>query len=180
MSTAPKSETEEWKAEGACHDHDPDVFFPERGEDVDAAKRICAGCTVRRECLTYALTTPREKFGIWGGLSGRERRTLTLAGLEGRALPPIVYTADATAATRARQSEAARNRKAAAPKPAPKVRVLKPITHGTPAGYRAHLRRYEIACDPCREAHKAETHAAYLRAKDRRALEQAETLEAAR
>ncbi len=106
-SFAPKSETEEWKAEGACRDHDPDVFFPDRGEDTDTAKRICAACTVRRECLTYAITAPRERNGIWGGTSGRERRKLTLASIEGRPLPPIVYTAEAIAATRARQSAAA-------------------------------------------------------------------------
>ena len=107
---APKSETEEWKAEGACRDHDPDLFFPDRGEDTDTAKRICAGCTVRRECLTYALTAPRERNGIWGGTSGRERRNLTLASIEGRPLPPIVYTHEALAATRARQSAAAKAR----------------------------------------------------------------------
>lgn len=156
-SFAPKSETEEWKAEGACRDHDPDLFFPDRGEDTDTAKRICAACTVRRECLTYALTAPRERNGIWGGTSGRERRKLTLASIEGRPLPPIVYTAEAIAATRARQSAAPRQ--------------PKPITHGTNAGYRAHLRRCELACDECREAHRAETRAAYLRSKARRQAE---------
>lgn len=114
---APKSETEEWKAEGACRDHDPDLFFPDRGEDTDTAKRICAGCTVRRECLTYALTTPRERNGIWGGTSGRERGKLTLASIEGRPLPPIVYTAEAIAASRARQSAAAKARRPVAPPP---------------------------------------------------------------
>lgn len=168
---APKSETEEWKAEGACRDHDPDVFFPDRGEDTDTAKRICAGCTVRRECLTYAITAPRERNGIWGGTSGRERRKLTLASIEGRPLPPIVYTAEAIAATRARQSAAAKARRPAPTPPAPRGRKPQEINHGTAAGYRAHLRRCELACDECREAHRAETRAAYLRSKARRQAE---------
>ena len=91
---APKSETEEWKADGACLT--PAArgveFFPGQGDPTDPAKRICAGCTVRRECLTYALTTPREKYGIWGGTSGADRRDLTLAKIAGKPLPPIRYT----------------------------------------------------------------------------------------
>lgn len=168
QAVAPKSETEEWKAESACRSHPEVDFFPDRGEDTDAAKRICAGCTVRRECLTYALTTPVERNGIWGGTSGRERRKLTLASIEGCPLPPIVYAAEAIAATRAKQSAAAKARKAATP-PAP--RQPKEIVHGTTAGYRAHLRRYELACDECREAHRAKRHAAYLRSKARRQAE---------
>lgn len=165
-SFVPKSETEEWKAESACQDHDPDLFFPDRGEDTDTAKRVCAGCTVRRECLTYALTTPRERYGIWGGTSGRERRNLTLASIEGRPLPPIVYAHEALVAARAKQSAAAKARKAPKPMPtapAPRGRKPQEITHGTAAGYRAHLRRYEIACDECREAHRAAMHDYYVR-----------------
>ena len=116
-SFTPKSEAEEWKAEGACRDHDPDVFFPDRGEDADTAKRICAGCTVRRECLTYALTTPRERNGIWGGTSGRERRKLTLASIEGRPLPPIVYTAEAIAQANTRAAERRKATRPVAPPP---------------------------------------------------------------
>ncbi len=39
------------------------------------AKRVCVGCEVRSECLEYALEND-ERFGIWGGLSERERRKL--------------------------------------------------------------------------------------------------------
>jgi WhiB family redox-sensing transcriptional regulator len=62
-----------WVAEGACIGVDPEWFFPDRGEDVRRAKAICATCPVKDECLEYALEN-REKFGIWGGTSERERR----------------------------------------------------------------------------------------------------------
>ena len=52
---------------------DADLFFPERGASTRRAKAICDGCPVRGECLDYALAHG-EKFGIWGGLSERERR----------------------------------------------------------------------------------------------------------
>lgn len=163
QSFAPKSETEEWKLAKACTPDQGDLFFPERGEDADAAKRICSGCTVRRECLTYALTPPVERLGIWGGTSGRERRRITLASIEGRSLPPIVYGAEARAQARSRAAERRKASRPVAAPPAP--RQPKPIVHGTNAGYRTHLRRYEIACDECREAHRAETAAAYQRRK---------------
>ena len=64
-----------WHQHGACRGADPNLFFPARGESVKEAKAVCARCPVRAECLEYALTN-QEKFGIWGGLSERERRQL--------------------------------------------------------------------------------------------------------
>jgi WhiB family transcriptional regulator, redox-sensing transcriptional regulator len=64
-----------WQEEALCGYVDPDVFFPEKGGSSREAKRICAQCAVRDECLDYALEND-EKFGIWGGLSERERRRL--------------------------------------------------------------------------------------------------------
>lgn len=66
---------EEWRAYRACNGIDPDVFFPHTTADEKHAKAICSGCTVREECLTYALTR-REDHGVWGGLTDRERRSL--------------------------------------------------------------------------------------------------------
>ena len=57
---------------------DPDLFFPERGASTREAKEVCRGCVVREECLEYALTNG-EKFGIWGGMSERERRRIRRA-----------------------------------------------------------------------------------------------------
>ena len=53
----------------------PDLFFPERGASTREAKEVCRGCVVREDCLEYALANG-EKFGIWGGLSERERRKI--------------------------------------------------------------------------------------------------------
>lgn len=50
-------------------------FFPGRGESIKPAQEVCAGCYVRDECTRYAIEN-REKFGVWGGLSERERRRL--------------------------------------------------------------------------------------------------------
>lgn len=64
-----------WASDAKCLNADPDVFFPEKGGSTREAKRICAECPVRVECLEHALTED-ERFGIWGGMSERERRKL--------------------------------------------------------------------------------------------------------
>lgn len=64
-----------WQADALCAQTDPEAFFPEKGGSTREAKRICEGCEVRSECLDYALEND-ERFGIWGGLSERERRKL--------------------------------------------------------------------------------------------------------
>ncbi|MDA8267761.1 MAG: WhiB family transcriptional regulator [Actinomycetota bacterium] len=65
----------EWQGRANCMGVDPDLFFPERGASTREAKAVCRGCVVREDCLDYALSNG-EKFGIWGGLSERERRRL--------------------------------------------------------------------------------------------------------
>jgi WhiB family redox-sensing transcriptional regulator len=70
--------TEEgWRLDALCAETDPEAFFPEKGGSTREAKRVCTGCAVRAECLEFALTND-ERFGIWGGLSERERRRLRL------------------------------------------------------------------------------------------------------
>ncbi|WP_136089519.1 WhiB family transcriptional regulator [Auritidibacter ignavus] len=64
-----------WQADALCAQTDPEAFFPEKGGSTRDAKRVCAQCTVRQECLDYALAHD-ERFGIWGGMSERERRRL--------------------------------------------------------------------------------------------------------
>ncbi len=66
---------EQWQERALCAQTDPEAFFPEKGGSTREAKRICLGCEVRDECLEYALAHD-ERFGIWGGLSERERRRL--------------------------------------------------------------------------------------------------------
>ncbi|MFT4135097.1 WhiB family transcriptional regulator [Microbacterium sp.] len=64
-----------WQSDALCAQTDPEAFFPEKGGSTRDAKRICSSCDVRAECLEYALQND-ERFGIWGGLSERERRKL--------------------------------------------------------------------------------------------------------
>lgn len=68
-------ESTAWMVDAKCLDADPEAFFPEKGGSTREAKRICAACSVRPECLEYALEND-ERFGIWGGMSERERRRL--------------------------------------------------------------------------------------------------------
>jgi WhiB family redox-sensing transcriptional regulator len=69
------SQPGDWRARALCAQVDPDIFFPDKGESPAAAKRVCASCEVRAECLQDALDR-NERFGVWGGLSERERRVL--------------------------------------------------------------------------------------------------------
>ena len=83
-----------WQRQANCMGVDPDLFFPERGASTREAKEVCRGCVVREDCLEYALANG-EKFGIWGGLSERERRKIRRRrALErragGRQLAPLV------------------------------------------------------------------------------------------
>ena len=64
-----------WQENALCAQTDPEAFFPEKGGSTREAKRICLGCEVKDACLEYALAND-ERFGIWGGLSERERRRL--------------------------------------------------------------------------------------------------------
>jgi WhiB family redox-sensing transcriptional regulator len=64
-----------WQADSLCAQTDPEAFFPEKGGSTRDAKKICTSCEVKAQCLEYALQND-ERFGIWGGLSERERRKL--------------------------------------------------------------------------------------------------------
>lgn len=64
-----------WHAQARCRTEDPEIFFPERGQPTEPARKICAECPVASECLEYALAVG-EKIGIFGGKSERERRAI--------------------------------------------------------------------------------------------------------
>ena len=64
-----------WQERALCAQTDPEAFFPEKGGSTREAKRICSECPVRIECLNYALRRD-ERYGVWGGMSERERRRL--------------------------------------------------------------------------------------------------------
>jgi len=66
-----------WRSAAACQSADPELFFPVSNagqalEQAAKANAICTGCSVRRECLAFALRT-RQSHGIWGGMTGEER-----------------------------------------------------------------------------------------------------------
>jgi WhiB family transcriptional regulator, redox-sensing transcriptional regulator len=73
-------DTDEWRAQAACRDTDPDLFFPigttgQAVDQIDAAKAVCAGCEAKEPCLVFALATNQES-GVWGGTAEEERRKL--------------------------------------------------------------------------------------------------------
>ena len=66
-----------WRSKAACTGLDPDIFYQPTEDDLDAepAKGVCSTCDVREACLEFALAV-REKDGIWGGATERERRRM--------------------------------------------------------------------------------------------------------
>jgi WhiB family redox-sensing transcriptional regulator len=75
MGIGLEADAQSWQERALCAETDPEAFFPEKGGSTREAKKICTGCEVKAECLEYALSND-ERFGIWGGLSERERRRL--------------------------------------------------------------------------------------------------------
>lgn len=69
-------EVPDWFDKALCAQIDNDPFFPEKGGSTKEAKSVCTRCTVSAECLDYALAH-NERYGIWGGMSERERRKIT-------------------------------------------------------------------------------------------------------
>jgi WhiB family redox-sensing transcriptional regulator len=64
-----------WRKRAACRGVDPDIFYPVSDDDAEEAKAVCASCQVRQSCLEYSLAA-REREGVWGGLTERERRRI--------------------------------------------------------------------------------------------------------
>ena len=90
----------DWREDALCPQTDPDAFFPDKGGSSRPAKQICGRCSVSEACLTYALENGIRE-GIWGGMSGRERRLYALEN--GIDMPEPVWLPDRiVAATPAR------------------------------------------------------------------------------
>jgi len=85
-----------WAALAACRTADPDTLFVQ-GAAQNRAKAICVGCEVRTECLADALDN-RVEFGVWGGMTERQRRALL------KQHPEVVSWADFFAAQRKHRS----------------------------------------------------------------------------
>ena len=91
-----------WRERAACCGTALDLFYPERGQSADPARQVCTRCPVRQPCLEYALSN-RVTYGIWGGLTERERRPLQSAWVqaEWRERDRAVLAADAAGFTTA-------------------------------------------------------------------------------
>ena len=75
----------DWQARGLCRGVEPEVFFPVAEEDAWRAKEICGVCSVREMCLTFSLTN-RERYGVWGGVTEKERQDMFRRGTAQRIL----------------------------------------------------------------------------------------------
>ncbi|MDZ7733999.1 MAG: WhiB family transcriptional regulator [Acidimicrobiia bacterium] len=64
-----------WLDQAACRGLDPAIFFPVSDEEAGPAKAVCEMCDVRQACLEWALAR-REREGVWGGASERDRRRI--------------------------------------------------------------------------------------------------------
>lgn len=69
------STDERWRDNAACLGLESEIFYPITDEEADTARAICEACEVRVECLEYALAR-REKDGVWGGATERDRRRI--------------------------------------------------------------------------------------------------------
>ena len=77
VKAAAMKTTSTWRTHARCRGADPDVFHPAEGDEraEELARAICVLCPVRESCLEYALTA-RERDGVWGGMTARERRRI--------------------------------------------------------------------------------------------------------
>ena len=85
----------DWAKAGRCRTAPVSVFFPERGDHaaVAQAREICSRCPVIEQCRRYGIEAPQELKGVWGGLTGLERRTQRRAWLRERELAgPLEYS----------------------------------------------------------------------------------------
>lgn len=73
------SSEQAWRRQGLCWGMDPDLWYPARGVNGDAAIAVCRTCPVRAECLEWALTNGETEFGIWGGVPAIQRRRIRAA-----------------------------------------------------------------------------------------------------
>lgn len=64
-----------WHDQAACRGLEAQIFYPADDEEAESAKRVCGDCHVREHCLEHALSQ-RERDGVWGGCTEKERRRI--------------------------------------------------------------------------------------------------------
>jgi WhiB family redox-sensing transcriptional regulator len=74
----PAAENYSWQADASCRGVDSELFFPPTEDESGPAKAICQTCPVRLACLAFSLER-NERFGVWGGLTEKERARLSPA-----------------------------------------------------------------------------------------------------
>lgn len=143
-----------WQDSAVCAQIGGDIWHPERGTSMKEAKGICADCPVRRQCLQHAIDHD-ERFGIWGGLSERERRRLKAAD-QTPSDTGLCGTSQGYQRHRYRNEQACAECRAATRLRSRDSRALKPptidVSCGTEAGGKAHGRRGERSCRSCKHA----------------------------
>ena len=85
-------ERDDWQVKGLCRGVEPEVFFPIAEEDAWRAKEICTACGVRQQCLAFSLSN-RERYGVWGGVTEKERQDMWRRGVAQRVLAQTLRTA---------------------------------------------------------------------------------------
>lgn len=122
-----------WREQAKCKGMNPDVFHPDltKPSEIETVKAICNACPVQHQCAEHAIKEG-EPFGIWGGLTERERRIARRR----RGLPNLSRRHLHIAVSEFRNG-----------KP--------PAECGTPSGYERHRRARERACDECKAAQAA-------------------------
>ena len=81
-----------WQEEGSCRGVEPEVFFPISDDEAWRAKEICTVCAVMTECLAFSLQN-RERYGVWGGVTERERQEMFRRGVAQRVLAEALQRA---------------------------------------------------------------------------------------
>jgi WhiB family redox-sensing transcriptional regulator len=85
-----------WWDDAACRGLDPTIFYPVSEEEAEEARAVCQMCEVRVRCLEYALES-RERDGVWGGASERDRRRIIRQRRRGVGVPTYGTSASRTA-----------------------------------------------------------------------------------
>jgi WhiB family redox-sensing transcriptional regulator len=83
---------DDWQQQGLCRGVDPEVFFPIAEDDAWRAKEICGMCSVQQQCLVNSLQN-RERYGVWGGVTEKERQDMFRRGNAQRILAQALRTA---------------------------------------------------------------------------------------
>ena len=75
----------DWQQDSLCRGVEPEVFFPVSEDDAWRAKEICAMCSVQQQCLVNSLQN-RERYGVWGGVTEKERQEMFRRGTAQRVI----------------------------------------------------------------------------------------------